>query len=658
MKMMSWFVKGEDETESGNNRCSSRKGQIRSMEEEIIINNNNNDEVALAIEEEEKEGICVTWKDVWVTVPTAKQGSNTILQALTGYAKPGQLLAIMGPSGSGKSTLLDALAGRLSTKAKQTGDILINGRKQALAYGTSAYLTQDDAILTTLTVGEAVYYSAQLQLPDSMSKSEKKERAEFTIREMGLQDAIHTRIKGISGGQKRRVSICIEILTRPSLLFLDEPTSDLDSAASYYVMSRIASLNDKDGIQRTIVASIHQPSTEVFQLFHNLCLLSSGQAVYFGPTAAANEFFASNGFPCPTLQNPSDHFVKTINKDFEQEDPEPGLSIGLITEEAIHILVKSFKSSAINQQVQTDVVKIGKRNSSAMEMKNHAHFFKQCIILTRRSSVNMYRDAGYYWLRLLIYGGLAISLGTIFYKIGSNSESIQAKASLLVFVVTFLIFITIGGFPSFVEDMKVFERERLNGHYGVTAYIIGHTCSAIPYLLLMSVIPGALVYYLTGLQKGGQHFLYFTCVLFVSVMLVESLMMIVASMVPNFLMGIITGSGILGVMMLNGGFYRLPGDLPKFFWRYPLYYISIHKYAYQGLFKNEFEGLTFSNNKVGAASIMSGKEMLRNSWQIEVDHSKWVDLSILLGMVVLYRILFLVILKIIEKVKPIIAAFK
>ena len=146
----------------------------------------------------------------------------------------------------------------------------------------------------TLTVREAVYYSAQLQLPDSMSKSQKKERAETTIKEMGLQDAVDTRIggwgvKGLSGGQKRRVSICIEILTRPKLLFLDEPTSGLDSAASYYVMSRIAGLGQRDGIGRTIIASIHQPSSEVFQLFHNLCLLSSGRIVYFGPASAANE---------------------------------------------------------------------------------------------------------------------------------------------------------------------------------------------------------------------------------------------------------------------------------------------------------------------------------------------------------------------------------
>jgi ABC-type multidrug transport system ATPase subunit len=155
-------------------------------------------------------------------------------------------------------------------------------------------VTQDDTLITTLTVEEAVYYSAQLQLPDSMSKSEKKERAQETIREMGLQDAMNTKSggwgdKGLSGGQKRRVSICIELLTRPKLLFLDEPTSGLDSAASYYVMSRIASLGSHKSTPRTTVASIHQPSSEVFQLFDNLCLLSSGRTVYFGPASAANE---------------------------------------------------------------------------------------------------------------------------------------------------------------------------------------------------------------------------------------------------------------------------------------------------------------------------------------------------------------------------------
>ncbi|KAI5385985.1 ABC transporter G family member 1 [Lathyrus oleraceus] len=612
------------------------------------------------VETGKEEGVFLTWEDLWVTVSNGNNGRKPILQGLKGYAKPGQLLAIMGPSGCGKSTLLDTLAGRLGFKTKQTGKILINGCKRRLAYGTSAYVTEDDTILNTLTVREAVHYSAHLQLPDTMSKEEKQEKADLTIREMGLQDAVDTRIggrrsKGVSGGQKRRVSICIEIFTHPRLLFLDEPTSGLDSAASFHVMTRISGLNKKDGIQMTIIASIHQPSNEIFQLFHNVCLLSSGKTVYFGPVSAADKFFSSNGFPCPSLQSPSDHYVKTINNDFEH-DPEKGLGGGLSTDEAIHMLVKSYDSSEISHQVQKELSQINQRVSYSMEKKSHADFLTQCLILTRRSFVNMYREAGYYWLRLLIYGALALSLGTMFFDIGSSNQSIQARGSLLVFMVTFLTFITVAGFPSFVEDMKVFERERLNGHYGATAFTVGNTLSAVPFLLLMSLIPGALVYYLVGLHQGHEQFVYFISMLFICVLLVEGLMMIVASVVPNFLMGIIFGSGILGVMMLDGGFYRLPSDIPKPFWKYPLHYISFHKYAYQGLFKNEFQGLTFttSNNQ----GMISGDEILRNLWQMEISYSKWVDFAILVGMALVYRIMFLIIIKSFEMVKPIVAAIK
>ncbi|KAK8562753.1 hypothetical protein V6N13_018685 [Hibiscus sabdariffa] len=609
-----------------------------------------------------EDGVSLTWDDLWVTVA----GGRSILRGLTGYARPGELLAIMGPSGCGKSTLLDTLAGRLGPNTRQAGDILINGRKQSLAYGTSAYVTQDDALITTLTVREAVYYSAQLQLPDTMAKSEKKERAEMTIREMGLQDAMDTRIggwgaKGLSGGQKRRVSICIEILTRPKLLFLDEPTSGLDSAASFYVMSRIARLYQKDETGRTIIASIHQPSLEVFQLFTNLFLLSSGKTVYFGPVSSTNQFFASNGFPCPTLQNPSDHFLKTINKDFDK-DIELGYASGIPTEEVIEILVKSYKSSDVYQMVQQEIAQICKQGGKALEKnKRQAKFFTQCHVLTRRSFINMSRDLGYYWMRLGIYIGLCIVLGTVFSHIGMGDGSIQARGSLIMFVASFLTFMAIGGFPSFVEEMKIFERERLNGHYGVTAFVIGNTLSALPFLAMVALIPGAITYFLPGLHSGYQHFLFFVTLLFACMMLVESLMMIVASLVPNFLMGIIVGSGIQGLMVLVGGFFRLPNDLPKPVLKYPLYHIAFHKYAYQGLFKNEFQGLTFPNvhgGNGGSAPTITGEQILNQTWHMETEYSKWVDLAILFAMVVFYRLLFFVIMKTTEKVKPAVVKFR
>ncbi|KAI4325669.1 hypothetical protein MLD38_031049 [Melastoma candidum] len=604
---------------------------------------------------ESTDGVYLTWEDLSVTVPGRKEKVlRPILQGTTGFAEPGRVLAIMGPSGSGKSTLLDALAGRLSSGTRQSGTIMVNGRQQRLSFGVSAYVTQDDTLMTTLTVREAIYYSAQLQLPDSMPISEKRERAEATIREMGLQDAMDTRIggwsiKGLSGGQKRRVSICIEILTHPKLLFLDEPTSGLDSAASYHVMSRIVGIAQRNA--RTVIASIHQPSSEVFELFHHLCLLSSGRTVYFGPTSTAEQFFAANGFPCPTLRSPCEHYLQTINQDFDSDTEHGGREIS--AKVAIDMLVKSYESSRISEEVRQRVSEINNQSERVSERRGgQAGFLTQSQVLTRRSFINMYRNLGYYWLRFAIYIALCLCVGTIFYDIGLTYGSIQARGSMLMFVAAFLTFMAIGGFPSFVEDMKIFGRERLNGHYGVGAFVVGNSLSSMPFLFIISIIPGAIAYYLVGLQRSFEHFTYFALLLFVCMMLVESLMMIVASIVPDFLMGIITGAGIQGVMMLNGGFFRLPNDLPKPFWRYPMYYIAFHKYANQGFYKNEFLGLSFPGEVAGVGeSRISGEQVLRSFWEMEMGYSKWVDLGILLGMVVFYRLIFFGVVKLKEKMK-------
>ncbi|KAG6496848.1 ABC transporter G family member 1-like [Zingiber officinale] len=608
--------------------------------------------------ESNRSGIFLTWEDLWVTASTKAGAMRAILSGLTGFVQPGEVLAIMGPSGCGKSTLLDTLAGRLGSSVRQSGRILVNGRKQRLSFGTSAYVTQDDILMTTLTVREAVYYSAQLQLPKSMSLAQKRARAEDTIRDMGLQDAVDTRIggyasKGISGGQRRRVSICIEILTRPKLLFLDEPTSGLDSAASFHVMDRIVKLARQDG--RTILASIHQPSSEVFELFDQLCLLSAGKTVYFGPTARTNEFFALHGFPCPTFRNPSDHYLRTINKDFDM------VSEGTSMEDtqasaAIDILTNSYKQSQECQDTVRRVAEICAMDGALVKNKRQASFVDQCIVLTKRSFVNMFRDLGYYWLRLAIYILLGLCIGTIFYDVGHSYGSIQARGSMLMFIAGFLTFMAIGGFPSFVEDMKIFRRERLNGHYGVAAFAISNTLSSAPFLALISFIPGAIAYYLTGLQKGFIHFIFFCLVLYMCMLLVEGLMMIVASLVPNFLMGIITGAGIQAIMIISSGFFRLPDDLPKPLWKYPMYHIAFHKYANQGYYKNEFLGLVFPNST--GDGTLTGDWVVRSYWQMEAGYSKWVDLTILLAMMISYRVLFFLSVKTGERLKPMLAEFK
>nr|XP_043626800.1 ABC transporter G family member 1-like [Erigeron canadensis] len=603
-------------------------------------------------------GAYLTWEELGVVVPSSKwvagkDGDKSLLKGVTGYAKPGEILAIMGPSGCGKSTLLDYLAGRLPSNTRYTGRVLVNGRKQRLTYGTLAYMTQEPVLTWTLSVKETVYYSAELQLPKRMPRSEKRARADTTIREMGLQDTVNTRIggwgvKGLSGGQKRRLAICLELLTHPKLLLLDEPTSGLDSAASYYVMNQIAKLTQQ--YKMTVLAAIHQPSSQVFGLFNNLCLLSLGKTIYFGPNFAANQFFAVNGFPCPALQNPADHYLITINTEFAEDTVVP-------VEQVINTLSSSYKSSQTYLDVQREISNINGEEGDLIKRKGNlqASFITQYLVLSKRSFINMYRDPGYYWLRLGIYIMLAFSIGSVSYHIGDEFDSINTRASMIMFVASFLTILAIGGFPSFIEEIKVFQWERLNGHYGVGSFVTSHAISSMPYLLVISFIPGTIAYLLMGFQRETSRYTYFILVLFVSMLLVECLMMIVACIVPNLLMGIISGAGIQGLMILSAGFFRLPNDLPHVLWKYPLYYISFHKYVLQGLYKNEIEGLKFPEY-LGGPPIVDGEMILKDVLHVAMGYSKWIDLGILFGMVVVYRILLLCTIKTVERVGPAIRA--
>ncbi|BAF29663.1 ABC transporter G family member 1 [Oryza sativa Japonica Group] len=600
--------------------------------------------------------VFLTWEDVRVTVPGRTRGSPParILDGITGHARPGEVLAIMGPSGCGKTTLLDTLAGRLGQEMNQTGVILINGRQEKLAFGTSAYVTQDNVLMSTLSVREAVYYSAHLQLPDTMLASEKRAHAERVIREMGLSDTMDTRIggritKGISGGQRKRMSICIEMLTRPRLLFLDEPTSGLDSAASYHVMSHITRVAAREGM--TVIAAVHQPSGDVFDLFHGLLLLAYGRMVFFGTVSNATEFFTQSGFPCPHLRNPSDHFLRTINKDFDEGTMESSKANRKTAAEATNILTNAYHST-YSEKTANEIVEMKGMGGTPFRRKEQASFLTKLLVLTRRSFLNMHRDIGYYWMRLGIYLGIGICLGTIFYQVGYSYSSIQSRCEVIMYTTALVTFMAIGGFPSFVEDIKLFRRERLSGHYGVMEFVISNTLSATPYLAVIAVIPGAMMYYLTGLTRGAEHFAYFVATLCMCTLLVESMMMIIAVIVPDFLMGIIIGAGIQGMMMLNGGFFRLPNELPKPVWKYPCYYISFHKYAVQGFYKNEFIGLSFpSDQLIEANATISGLQVLKERLQVEMGYSKWVNLAILFGMMVTYRMIFFVIVKIAEELR-------
>ncbi|KAI0671808.1 hypothetical protein C8Q78DRAFT_972196 [Trametes maxima] len=240
-------------------------------------------------------------------------GGRTILDNISGSAKPGQLLAIMGASGAGKSTFLDILA-RKNKKGSVGGTTLVNGREIADTdfKKVMGFVDQEDTLMSTLTVYETVLYSALLRLPREMSLEAKKYRTLETMNELGILGIKDSRIgdtgrRSISGGEKRRVSIACELVTSPSILFLDEPTSGLDAYNALSVIDSLVSL--ARDYNRTVVFTIHQPRSNIVSLFDQLIVLAQGKLIYSGESDKVTDYLAQIGHPCPLGFNVADFLI-------------------------------------------------------------------------------------------------------------------------------------------------------------------------------------------------------------------------------------------------------------------------------------------------------------------------------------------------------------
>lgn len=241
------------------------------------------------------------------------QGNIELLREVSGRAHPGEMCALMGASGAGKSTLLDVLAGRKTT-GDITGDILFNGTERTAAImRSSAYVLQDNVHIGVLTVRESMYYAGELRLKETLSAKSKEKQIQKVMDMLGLSEVADTvvgdeNVRGISGGQCKRLSIGVEIVSLPDLIFLDEPTTGLDSAIAYEVMSAVRNLANQN---RTVICTIHQPSPLTYMLFDKLLLMANGRVIYFGPSRDIVNYFASSLYQFPYKQgtNPADYFV-------------------------------------------------------------------------------------------------------------------------------------------------------------------------------------------------------------------------------------------------------------------------------------------------------------------------------------------------------------
>eukprot|EP00127_Corallochytrium_limacisporum_P000733 Clim_evm19s25 gene=Clim_evmTU19s25 len=586
----------------------------------------------------QRQPVHLEWKDLVLEVDIKpKDGSKPyarkILQGLTGSVRPGDSLVVMGPTGGGKTTFLDTLADKMAS-GRQSGTITFNGQPRDKYFKRfAAYVMQFDSLKPELTVRETLEYAQNLTLdPDEFTDEEKETYLIKILRQLGLESAANERVgggffKGISAGQRKRLSIGVELMKMPSLVFLDEPTTGLDSATAYQVMKTIDGLA-KSGL--TVISTIHQPNPQMYDLFDKIMLLSQGRLAFLGPAKAAPGFFKRVGYPIPSFVNPADHYMDVVNVDY----------IGDFGQVDVQSIVDEFAATRSQYEFDSEATEARKRRWAPERNPTQPVTFqstfavpatKQFGTLLKRNIISAWRNPLVYWGRVVMYFMLAVVMGTLYFDIGDNFSNILNRISVIFFVVAFFTFMQVSAMPAMLEERDVFTRERGNGNYGVMTYSLANAVAAVPWVALTAVTSSVPVYFMIGLNDDNGRYLYFLLMFFLALYVAESVVVVTSAVVNIALVGIAAAAAFFGFSMLTCGFFLSPGNIPDYWiWAF---YISFHKYAFNGLIYNDFSTITFEDGTI------TGTYVLDSRFEITKDE-RWLDVGVMILLIIFYRMLF------------------
>ena len=419
-------------------------------------------------------------------------------------------------------------------------------------------------MIGSLTVQETVDFSARLSLAGTVSKRDRSARVDNLIKAFGLSEQAHTLIgtplrKGISGGQKRRVSVAAQIITDPKILFLDEPTSGLDSSASFEIISHLREVARRYNL--LVVASIHQPSTSTFGLFDKLLLLSQGQTCYFGTLANVAPYFDSAGFPIPVHTNPAEHLLDITNSDFSSDRDQAQRQLNTI-------------HSTWQQRSHLNTAEKGSfKPLTAANLAPAPKTIAITITLLHRMWIKSYRDVVAYGIRIAMYMGLAIMMGTVWLRLPTTQASIQPFINAIFFGSAFMSFMAVAYVPAFLEDRATFAKDRANGLYGALPFVVANFVVGLPYLFLIAVTFSTVAYWLTNFRPSGDAFLVWIMWVFLDLVAAESLVVLVSGLFPIFVVALAIVAFANGLWMSVGGFLVSPTIL-NVFWKYVFHYID------------------------------------------------------------------------------------
>ncbi|KAF9116562.1 hypothetical protein BGX27_001418 [Mortierella sp. AM989] len=574
--------------------------------------------------------------------------------------KPGQVCIILGGSGSGKTTLLNTIAGRMGgADISMSGSITCNGAKAKKYWndGSVGYLQQNDFLMPFLTVRETLTYAAHLRLPRAMSSQKKRELVELVLLELGLKECADTRVgdpgggesgsggvRGISGGERRRVSAGVQLLTNPKMLLCDEVTSGLDAFSSYEVMKSLTKLAKSS--QKTIVISIHQPRSEIFTLLSEsdgqMILLSRGDVVYSGPVRSVLPWIESTGVGAyPKGVNPFDYLLDLSMIDFASEAIEKTSAIR--RDLLVQAWAKREKSSIFTNYIAgpSSLTSSGGESSDQPAVASTfatlavdlipkgpgPSLWSQARILTLRGWNNQVRDSLVFWgcVGECILIGLAV--GAIYYDLDGSLGAIRSRSSLTY---------TVGAIQSYLmlmifiyrisQDIVVYDRERIDRWYGPLPHIISTVLYSTPPNIVYPIVFSSIVYYMTGLRTdSAEHFGWWLLVNVMMQLVTFTFAIFCSSAVRGFSSASLLANAIFAFFGLSTGFFIVTSSIPG--WLRWIKYVAYPNLGYNILASNEFTNNRFdcpfvSNGTWDLAKCApwDGNMILTQQLDVKVDH--------------------------------------
>ncbi|XP_063103319.1 broad substrate specificity ATP-binding cassette transporter ABCG2-like [Cavia porcellus] len=591
-----------------------------------------------------------------------------ILSNVSGIMRPG-LNAILGPTGAGKSSLLSVLAARKNPE-KFSGVVLINGDPYPADFRCcSGYVAQDDVMMDTLTVRENIHFSAALRLPTTISNHEKNEKINEVIEDLGLNKVADSKvgteqIHGVSRSDRKKTSIAMELVTDPSILFLDEPTDALDSSTAHAVLLLLERLSRRG---RTIIFSIRDPRYSIFKMFDSLTLLAAGKLIFHGPAQMAVEHFASAGYNCEPCTNPADFFLDVINgvftaveSDREEEDNECEKieEFFLRDDPVIENLAEFYANSSFSRDTKAELDQLSdgqkKRISAFKEFTFATSFWHQLRWISWRSLKNFLGDRQTSIIQLIIPFIKGLLVGAFYLVTKNDCAEIHNRSWMLYVLIASHCVSYLSAVQFFLGEKKLLMHEYVSGYYGVPSYVLGKLLSdLLARRLLQSFIYTCILYFMIRLKPTVEAFFIMVLTLLMAACSVDSVTLAVT-------VGQSVLLPILIFLISNYFWFMLRFWLVTGFsgtnesWVSWLQYINVPYYGMMALQHNEFWGQNFctGHSETGFSGcsnyvMCSGEEFLTmagidlSTWGFWKNHVVLALVTIIFFTMVFLKLLFL-----------------